>query len=204
MPLHFISPLPCMGRWQHNGREGGGGGVPPHLSSEGNADELSGRLEELYAELRARAERFTRGQPRDWSLQTTALVHETCLKLFGLERFHGADRGQILAVASAAMRSVLVDYARSRGRIKRLPPGERVPLDDISLSFEDRAVDLVALDEALQRLSSFDPLMARAVDLHFFAGLSLQETARILEVPLRTLERHWSSTRAWLRAEIAS
>lgn len=182
-----------MGSEAENGRNGKNGQP---------SEELRAMLESLYAELRARAERFTRGQPRDWSLETTALVHEACLKLFGLEALQGADRGHILAMASAAMRSVLVDYARSRGRIKRLPPGERVPIDDICIAFEDRAVDLVALDEAMKRLASFDPPMARAVDLHFFAGLSLEETARILDVPLRTLERHWSSTRAWLRAEI--
>jgi RNA polymerase sigma factor (TIGR02999 family) len=158
--------------------------------------ELGDLLGDLYCELRMRAERFTRGQPRDWTLQTTALVHEACLKLFGQEQLEGADRGHILALASTAMRSVLVDYARARGRVKRLPPGQRVPIDEI------RAIELLALDEALEKLAVFDPLMARVVDIHFFAGLPLADAARAVDVPLRSLERRWKATRAWLRAEI--
>jgi RNA polymerase sigma factor (TIGR02999 family) len=159
-------------------------------------------LQELYAELRARAERFTRGQGRDLTLQPTALVHEACLKLVGREELAGKDHAHILALASTAMRSVLVDHARARGRIKRLPPGERIPIEEVHVAFEERAVDLLALDAALSRLAGFDPRMARVVELHFFGGLSLADTARALGMPLRTLERRWAATRAWLRAEI--
>ena len=162
----------------------------------------NGVLAELYTELRARAERFMRGQPRDLTLQTTALVHEACLKIFGLERLEGADRSHILALASTAMRSVLVDHARARGRAPILPPSERLPIDEVHLAFEERAVDLLALDEALRKLATFDPSMARVVELHFFGGLSLEDTARAVDLPLRTLERHWAATRAWLRSEI--
>jgi len=183
---------------QHNGCRGGGGGAFPALVD----GEQNGLLGELYGELRARAERFMRGQPRDATLQTTALVHEACLKIFGLERFESADRSHILALASRAMRSVLVDHARARGRIKRMPPGERLPIDDIHIAFEERAVDLLALDEALLKLADFDPTMARVVELHFFGGLSLEDTASAVGVPLRTMERNWAATRAWLRAEI--
>jgi RNA polymerase sigma factor (TIGR02999 family) len=165
-------------------------------------DAQDGLLGELYSELRRRAERFMRGQPRDLTLQTTALVHEACLKIFGQERLEGADRAHLLALASTAMRSVLVDQARARGRIKRLPPGERVPIDDLQVAYEDRAVDLLALDDALARLATFDPPMAKAVELHFFGGLALEDTARTLGMPLRTLERRWAATRAWLRTEI--
>ncbi len=117
-----------------------------------------GLLAELYVELRARAERFMRGQPRDLTLQTTALVHEACLKLFGQERLQGADRVHLLALASTAMRSVLDDQARARGRVQRLPPGARVPIGDLQVAYEDRAIDLVALDEALEKLRGFAPL----------------------------------------------
>jgi RNA polymerase sigma factor (TIGR02999 family) len=164
-----------------------------------NGDEL---LAELYTELRARAERFMRGQPRDLTLQTTALVNEACLKLFGQERLAGADRTHLLALASTAMRSVLVDHARARGRVKRLPPGERLPIDEVHVAFEERAIDLLALDEALKKLAAFDPCMARVVELHFFGGLSLEDTASAVGMPLRTLERRWKATRAWLRAEV--
>jgi RNA polymerase sigma factor (TIGR02999 family) len=165
-------------------------------------EDRNGLFAELYADLRARADRFMRGQPRDLTLQATALVHEACLKIFGHERLEGADRSHLLALASTAMRSVLVDHARARGRVKRVPPGERLPIDEVHLAFEERAVDLVALDEALAKLATFDPTMARAVELHFFGGLSLEDTARVVDLPLRTLERRWAATRAWLRGEV--
>jgi len=161
-----------------------------------------GLLAVLYAELRARAERFMRGQPPHMTLQTTALVHEACLKLFGQERLQGADRAHLLALASSAMRSVLIDHARARGSAKRVPQGQRVPIDEIQIAYEERAVDLVALDEALRKLATFDPQMARVVELHFFGGLSLEDTARAVEIPQRTLERRWAATKAWLRTEM--
>lgn len=182
----------------HNGHGGGGAGVIPRAGlSEHNGDALLG---ELYADLRARAEHFMRGQPRDLTLQTTALVNEACLKIFGQERLQSADRTHILALASTAMRSVLVDHARARGRIKRLPPGERLPIDEVCIAYEERAVDHMALNEALEQLAEFDPCMARAVELHFYGGLSLEDTARAIDMPLRTLERRWANTRTWLRA----
>jgi len=171
-----------------------------NLQPEG--DRSGAVFAELYAELRRHAERFMRGQPRDLTLQATALVHEACLKIFGPERLQGTDRGHVLALAATAMRSVMVDHARARGRIKRMPPGVRVPMDDLQVAYEDRAIDLIALDQALVRLATFDPAMARVVELHFFAGLSLADTADGLGVSLRTLERRWAATRAWLRKEI--
>lgn len=185
----------------HNGHGGGGSGAFPRIGLV-DRSEQDGLLAELYTELRARAERFMRGQPPDLTLQTTALVHEACLKLFGQERLAGADRAHLLALASTAMRQVLIDHARARGRVKRVPPGERRPIDEIHVAYEERAVDLVALGEALQKLASFDESMTRVVDLHFFGGLSLEDTARAVDMPLRTLERRWAATRAWLRAEI--
>lgn len=196
-------PLPFRARSQENGGRGTGGGAFQRAGlrsgMEGERDRLLG---ELYAELRARAERCLRGQPPGLTLQTTALVHEACLRLFGRERLESEDRGHLLALASTAMRSVLVDHARTRNRVKRTAPGQRVPLDGISVAYEDRAVDLLALDEALERLGRFDPPMARAVELHFFGGLSLEETARMLALPQRSFDRRWAATRAWLRAEI--
>jgi RNA polymerase sigma factor (TIGR02999 family) len=157
---------------------------------------------ELYGELRRRAEHFMRGQPRDLTLQATALVHEACLKLCGRGEREGLDRTRLLALASTAMRSVLVDHARARGRIKRAPPGRRLPIDELQLAFEERAGDLVALDAALAKLATFDTGMVEVVDLHFFAGLSFAEVARATRVPLRTVERRWAATRAWLSREI--
>lgn len=174
-------------------------------STTGQGEEAERRqqaLASLYGELRARAERFMAGQPRDHTMQATALVHEACLKLFGRECLDGTDRGRLLALASSAMRSVLVDHARAKGRVKRAPPGERVPIELLQQAFEERAGDLLALDAALQKLATFDPLMAEAVDLHFFGGLTIEQTALALAIPERSLERRWQGTRTWLRAEI--
>lgn len=200
--MFLVPPFPSTLDARDNEPRGREAGFQPGASLLDRNDAQDGLLGELYAELRRRAERFMRAQPRDLTLQTTALVHEACLKIFGQERLEGIDRGHLLALASTAMRNVLVDQARARGRIKRLPPGERVPIDDLQIAYEDHAVDLLALDQALARLAAFDPPMARAVELHFFGGLSLEDTARMLAIPLRTLERRWAATRAWLRAEI--
>src|SRR5262249_8763769 len=108
-----------------------------------------------------------------------------------------------LATASRAMRQILVDHARGRGRRKRTPPGERMSLEHAAWAYEENTVDLVALHEALERLAVDNPTMARAVDLVLFAGTTLEETARLLEIPQRTFERRWKTTRAWLHAELA-
>lgn len=172
------------------------------IETESGDEQRRRTLASLYGELRTRAERFMAGQPRDHSMQATALVHEACLKLFGRECLEGGDRGRILALASTAMRSVLVDHARARGRAKRLPPSERIPIEALQQAFEERAGDLLALDAALEKLATFDATMAEAVNLHFFGGLTLAETASVLAIPERTLVRRWKGTRTWLRAEI--
>jgi RNA polymerase sigma factor (TIGR02999 family) len=159
-------------------------------------------MRELYSELHRRAERWMRSQPRNVTLQTTALVNEACLKILASEEARPSDRVHLLALASTAMRHVLVDHARSRARLKRSPPGDRTELEGLAVAYEDHAVDLLALDEALRRLAEFDPPMARAVELRFFGGMSVEDTARVLGLPKRTFERCWEATRAWLRAEI--
>ena len=164
-------------------------------------DEPNIRLEQLYDELRAMADRILREQRRDSLLDASSLVNEACLKLFGHERLHGS-RTEVLALASVAMRNLLVDRARARNREKRRPPGERVSFEQITIAYEDRAVDLLALNEGLCKLGQFDAEMARAVELRFFGGLSMEETADVLGIPLRTLERRWEVTRAWLRVEV--
>ncbi len=160
-------------------------------------------IRSLYAELHARAQNVMRGQSPAHTLQPTALVHEVLLKLWGGKEPAWEDRARFLAAASKAMRHVLVDHARARGREKRSPPGDRLPLDDITAAYEARAIDLLALDEALNRLTAFDPVMARAVELRFFGGQSVEDTARLLDIPVRTLERRWSAVRAWLFAEVS-
>ncbi|HED65672.1 MAG TPA: sigma-70 family RNA polymerase sigma factor [Planctomycetes bacterium] len=157
---------------------------------------------ELYQELRKRAAYLMRSQPKDHTLQATALVNEFFLKVHGQPGPKESDRARFLALASHVMRNLLVDHARGRNRRKRTPDGERVYLDEAVVSYEERALDLVALDEALEELAEFDPDMARAVEMRFFGGLSVEETAEALEFSKRTFERRWQAVRAWLRSRI--
>lgn len=157
---------------------------------------------DLYEELHERARRWKRRQPWSATLQTTGLVHDACLKLLVRDDVADLDRTHALALAATAMRHVLVDRARARGRVKRSAPGERVPLGDIAIAYEDRAVDLLALNEAMERLAEFDPQMSKAVELRFFGGLSVADSARCLGLSKRTFERRWETTRDWLRAEL--
>jgi RNA polymerase sigma factor (TIGR02999 family) len=159
-------------------------------------------VESLYAELHRLAEQCMLGQPPGHTLQTTALVHEAYLRLAPKAHLAWEDRARFLATAAKAMRHVLVDHARARSRRKRTPPGQELPLDRIVPAYEDRAHDLVALDEALERLAAFDAPMAQAVELRFFGGISFEECARVLGLPLRTFERRWAAVKAWLRAEV--
>jgi RNA polymerase sigma-70 factor (ECF subfamily) len=159
-------------------------------------------LSELYGELRRRAEQLMRHQPRDHTLQPTALANEACLKLIGRADLAGIGRDELFALACHAMRNVLIDHARKRGRLKRSATREHLPIDDLRLSYEERSIDLVGLGDALIELQALDPRMVKVVDLHFFGGLDLKDTARLLAMPQRTLERHWAMTKAWLRKRI--
>ena len=175
---------------------------PAQERPENPPNEHQRLVEALYAELRERAGHYMRGQPAGHTLQPTALVNEVYLKLSTSGDSTWNDRVHFLATASRAMRQVLVDHARCRAREKRTPPGTAVPLDQIVLGYEERAVDLMALDEALADLAGFDATMARAVELRFFGGLSQEETAGLLKIPQRSFERRWAAARAWLLARI--
>ena len=156
----------------------------------------------LYRELRGIAERCMSGESDAHTLQPTALVHEAYLKLIHADDPGFHDRDHFLAVASKAMRHILVDHARSRKSEKRGSARKPSPLDQAVLLFEERALDLVALDESLEELAELDPQLARMTELRFFGGLDTTETARILDVSKRTVERGWNTTRAWLRARL--
>ena len=173
----------------------------PHVPAR-SGEKPSCPLGDLYHELHALAGRIFRHEQHDSVLQKTALVHEACLRLLDREGLKNANKIEILALASVAMRHFLVDRARSRNREKRSATGERVSIDKVSLAYENRAIDLLALNDALNKLSQFDLTMARAVELRFFSGLSMEETSRCLELPLRTLERRWEATRLWLRVQV--
>lgn len=156
----------------------------------------------LYDELHARAKRLARQHGGHETVCATAIVNEVFVRIAGAGACSWKDRDHFLAAASRAMRHVLIDYARARGRLKRTPDGVQLGIEEIVGHYEERAVDLEALDRALTRMVEFNPEMARAVELRFFGGASVDETARLLGMPKRTLERRWEAARAWLRAEI--
>ena len=155
----------------------------------------------VYDELRQIAAQFMRNQPRAHTLSATALVHEVYLRLVD-ERTTWRGRGHFFAVAAKAMRSILVDHARAKHAEKRGGKAERVPLDDAVAWFEERSLDLIALDEALDRLATQDARKSQVVELRFFAGLSIEDVSRALDLSHATIEREWAMARAWLLREV--
>ncbi len=154
---------------------------------------------EAYQELRRLAEACFRGQPADHTLEPTALVHEAYLKLAEGSPGRWADRTHFLAVAATAMRQILVDHARGRAAQKRGGGCDRITLDESAVGTSERDVDLLALDEALIRLAEQDERKARVIELRFFAGLTIEETAQALGVSPITVNRDWWLARAWIQ-----
>ncbi|MFO0873850.1 MAG: ECF-type sigma factor [Phycisphaerales bacterium] len=151
----------------------------------------------VYAELRALAQDLLRGERRGHTLSATALVHEAYLKLVEQRSARLNDRAHFFAIAAQAMRRILVDHARGRNRIKR--GRDRVRSLDTELVIgHEEAIDLASLDDALNRLHATSAEATRVVELRYFGGLTIQETAVVLEVSESTVERHWRYARAWL------
>ena len=156
----------------------------------------------LYDELRRIASRQLRKERPDHTLETTALVHEAYVKLVGLDRISWQNRAHFLAVASQAMRRVLVDHAVSRRAQKRGGVRRKVPLDDVAPGHAQPVETLVALDTALHRLEQIDPRLSRVVECRYFGGMSVEEAAEALQVSPATIKRDWSVARAWLNREL--
>jgi RNA polymerase sigma factor (TIGR02999 family) len=166
--------------------------------SEGDRDALNRLFPVVYAELRALAHRqLAHIRPGD-TLQTTALVHEAYLKLLGTARPEWHDRRHFFAVASRAMRQISVDYARTQSAQKRGGDTPALTLDEARLPVADRAPELVLLDQALTELESLSERPARVVELRFFGGLSVEETAAVMDLSERTVKREWQKARAFL------
>ena len=156
----------------------------------------------LYSELRSLASGYLRRERSDHTLQTTALVHEAYLRLADQREVHWKNREQFLGVAAQLMRRILVDYSRGHGAQKRGKGFEKVFLEEAEVVSKDKAADVIALDEALTRLAEFDPQQARLVELRFFGGLSIEESAGVLRVSRTTLKRDWNLAKAWLAREL--
>ena len=172
--------------------------------SEGDEAALALLVPQIYAELHRLAHHQMRAERRGGTLQTTALVSEAYLRLVDTRRVRWESRAHFLAVAAQAMRRVLVDAARARRARKRGGAEPPVSLDEALLAAPERSAALVALDEALTALAQVDPRKSQVVELRYFAGLSVAETAAVLGVSAETVQRDWKVAKAWLLRELSS
>jgi RNA polymerase sigma factor (TIGR02999 family) len=177
-------------------------------ASEGDRASLDVILPLVYEELRRLAESHLQRERPDHTLQATALVHEAYLKMIDQTRVQWHDRAHFFALASQAIRRILVDHARGRHRKKRVGDRQRLSLNEEVAADSGRSsgasdeLDLLDLDAALERLAREHPEKARIVEMRFFGGLTTEECADVLGVTTRTVERHWAYARAWLYREI--
>lgn len=167
---------------------------------ESGADAL---LEVVYDELRRLAAGLLKQEPVGHTLQPTALVHEVFLKLVDQNDVDFNGRSHFFAISAQAMRRILVDHARGKGRAKRGGKFHRVDLDESRMVSPRRVDDVLAIDEALERLAKIDARQARVVELRFFGGLTVEETAAAMGLSKRTIENEWKFARAWLRRELS-
>ena len=168
----------------------------------GDEESLRRLLPVVYNELRRVAHFHLRKERPGHTLQTTALVHEAYLCLVKQEAMNFENRAHFLAVCAQLMRQILVQYARRRNAAKR-DGGYKLTLDDHAMALvENRSVDLVALDDALNGLAELDLQQSRIVELRFFGGLSIEETSKVLGISPATVKRHWTTARVWLHTQI--
>jgi RNA polymerase sigma-70 factor (ECF subfamily) len=168
----------------------------------GNDKAVAQLVVSLYSELRSLASRYLQRERREHTLQTTALVHEAYLRLADQREVQWKNREQFLGVAAQLMRRILVDHSRGHDAKKRGRGFERVFLEEAAGIPKEKAADVIALDEALTRLAEFDPQQAQLVELRFFGGLSIEESAGVMGVSRTTLKRNWNVAKAWLAREL--
>jgi RNA polymerase sigma-70 factor (ECF subfamily) len=167
----------------------------------------SGALEDLvplvYDELHRQAHRFLRRERQSHTLQTTALIHEAYLNLIRQKHITVKNRDHFFAISANLMRQILVNYANARNRKKRGGTAESLELDDsILIATRAKDLELLALDEALKRLSTMDEQQAQIVELRYFGGMTIEETAKVLDISPATIKRDWKMTKAWLFREL--
>lgn len=171
--------------------------------SNGNSNVLDELLPLVHAELHRQAHNYIRRELPGHTLQTTALINEAYLKLIDHNEIKWESRTHFFGIAAQAMRQILIDHARTKQRLKRGGKAIKLTLENEIVAAEDeRTVDLIALDEALNRLERIDPRQVRVVELRYFSGLTLEETAEALRISRATVAREWKIARVWLRREL--
>lgn len=171
----------------------------------GDSSALANVFPLIYDELHRLAQQQLRREPDGHTLSPTALVHEAYMRLIDYSRMEWNGRAHFLAVASTAMRRILVDHARGHRSMKRGGSAIRhVPIESVQLGTEERAELLIAVDDALERLKEIDPRQAQVVECRFFGGMTEEETAEALGIGLRTAKRDWARAKSWLHREIAA
>ena len=173
-----------------------------HRVSANGGEGVDELLEVVYAELRRQAARYLRRERKNHTLQPTALVNEAFMKLIDQRNVQWQNRAHFFGIAAQAMRRIVIDHARARQRVKRGGVQQAVTLDEAMIASESRSIDVLALDEALSRLAALDPRQAKIVELRYFAGLSVEETAEVTGLSPTTIKREWAMARAWLHAEL--
>ena len=169
----------------------------------GDKEALDQLMPIVYDELRRQAARYLRKERPGHTLQTTALIHEAYVRLVDQRQVQWQNRAHFFGIAAQLMRRILVDHARTKKRVKRGGSDIRVSLADANIAIKGQDLDFVALDEALQRLAQIDEQQSRIVELRFFSGLSVEETAEALGISNATVKRDWSMAKAWLHRELS-
>ena len=157
----------------------------------------------IYDELRRLAHRYMSRERAGHTMQTTALVNEAYVRLVNRQNVHWQDRAHFFAIAAELMRTILVDHARSHATAKRGGGARKFSLDEALVVSQERATEVVALDEALKALALIDPKQSRIVELRFFGGLTIEETAEVLALSTATIKREWNTAKAWLYHELS-
>lgn len=174
-----------------------------HEWSDGDGDAPARLMPLVYNELKRQARNYLARERGSHTLQPTALVHEAYLRLVDQTRISWQNRAHFFGIAANMMRRVLVDYARAHATEKRGGTAIRLSIEDIQVPLEQRASDLVALDEALEKLTELDERKARIVEMRFFGGLTDEEIAEVLKISSRTVLRDWKTARLWLYRELS-
>lgn len=167
--------------------------------SDGNKDALDQLMPIVYDELRRLARRYLARERSNHTLQTSALIHEAYLRLVDYQNLAWQNRAHFFAVAAQIMRHILIDHARSYHYAKRGAGAQKVQLDESAIVIEQRAAELLVLDDALSGLAKLDPRRSRIVELKFFGGLNIEEIAEVVGISPATVQREWRAARAWLR-----